>query len=433
MISTTLDRTQAPAEAPLAPKALPSVALAHLSNGTPVHLIRFGAQPVSEVQLVYRAGHSHEAKSALDGLVLKMLTEGTARYDALALAQAFDGLGAFVQTQPGYEVSTISLSVLTRRVADALPLLAEVALAPTFPQQEWDRYRERTRQGLTVEQRKTSYHARRAFLRLAYGEHHPYAANLGADELTAITHADLVAHHQARYAGAPMAILVSGQFEPEAMLSALEGHFGGLAPLAATPSRAAGVRPQPTSGRRFIPLPGQLQATLRVGLGDDGRFQRGHADYPALRLLTTVLGGYFGSRLMSNVREEKGYTYGIHAQWVALRHGGHLLIGTDVANAYVEPTLVEIRRELDRLCAEPIGADELHIARNYLLGRMLSEQETPFQVADIVKNQVVNELPADDYLHLFDRISAVTAEELLRLAQSYLRPERLLTVVCGDA
>lgn len=434
-MTSVLDRTQPPALSPLVAKALPPVQEHRLSGGLPVLLVRFGTQPVSEVQLLYRAGHSYELLPGLDGLLLRMLTEGTRTRSALELAQALDSLGAYVNTQSGYEVSAVSLSVLSRRAPEALALLAEIVRSPSLPPDEWTQLSDRTRQSLAVEQRKTAYHARRAFSRLAYGEAHPYAAQLGLPELDAITHGHLVGHHVACYAPGPSAILVAGQFEPTALLAALEQQFGQVQPAAATEraSRAAAEAPAATAGRRHIPLPGQVQSTLRMGLGDDGRFRREHLDYPALRLLTTVLGGYFGSRLMSNIREEKGYTYGIHAQWSALRYGGHFVIGTDVATAYVEPTLEETRRELDRLCHVPIPAAELDVARNYLLGRLLSEQETPFQVADILKNQRVNELPDTDYLHVFEQIRAQTPDSLQALAQSYFKPERMITVVCGEA
>lgn len=427
-----LDRSQAPSLASLSAKALPPIQTVQLSSGVPVHLVRFGTQPVGELQLIYRGGHSYEPKPGLDTAMLKMLTEGSRHRDSQALAEALDAQGAFVQTSPGYEVSAVSLSVLSRRFAAALKVVRELIYEPAFAEEEWSRYQQRTRQALAVEQQRTSYHARRGFVRMAYGEQHPYASVLGLSELDAISRTDLVDYHGQLFAGGPMAILVAGNFDADEVLRALDTEL----PMAPAPdagaSRAASMQPSPTSGRHHLPLPGLMQATLRIGYGDDGRFRRTAPDYAPMRLLTTVLGGYFGSRLMSNIREEKGYTYGIHAQWSAMRYGGHMLIGTDVANAFVEPTLREVRLELDRLCQDLIPANELQTARNYLLGRMLSEQETPFQVADILKNQLVNGLTPSEYTALFERIQATTAEELRNLAQAYFRPERLLEVISGE-
>ncbi|MBX3102872.1 MAG: insulinase family protein, partial [Bacteroidetes bacterium] len=157
-----------------------------------------------------------------------------------------------------------------------------------------------------------------------------------------------------------------------------------------------------------------------------------HDSYHPMRLVNTLLGGYFGSRLMKNIREDKGYTYGIYSQWQCLQHAGMFVIGADVGNEFVEDTLHQIRLEIQRLREEPVPEDELNVARNYLLGRIVSQQETPFQVADLLKMLLHHGLNTQELALGFERIQQTTTREIQALAQEYLHPDHLRVVIAGD-
>jgi predicted Zn-dependent peptidase len=150
-----------------------------------------------------------------------------------------------------------------------------------------------------------------------------------------------------------------------------------------------------------------------------------------MRFVTTILGGYFGSLLMKNIREAKGYTYGIYASWACRKRAGFLIISADVANAYVGPTLEETHKEIQKMQNTLLSEEELTIAKNYTLGRYIDSQETPFQVADIIKNIILNQLPLEDIQHGFEQIQAMQAQEVMELSQRYFLPEKMLTVVAG--
>lgn len=400
-----------------------------LKNGMPAYLIRFGAQPVTEVQLVFRAGHAHENLPGADEAALRMLTDGTHNYTARQLAERLDFLGAFFNASSGYEISTLALSLLSKHLDAGLPLLQEIWLHPSFAQKDFDLLKRRELDRLAVEEQKTTYHARRAFLQGVLGAQHPYARVPDPTLWQVLSPDALRAHYRQVYRPANAAVIAAGNFDPDQLLALLNQHVGSLQPNATTlASSTDGLQPRTQSGHMQVPLPGQVQCTVRVGhLG----FARNHADYHRMRLVTTLLGGYFGSRLMQNIREDKGYTYGIQAGWTSLKHAGFFAISTDVGNGFVADTFVQIRHEIDRLRQELVPQEELDRVRNYLLGSMISEQETPFQIADILKNLYANNLPLTDVTDSFTQLQALTPADVLRLAQQYLKPESLLEVVCG--
>ena len=238
----------------------------------------------------------------------------------------------------------------------------------------------------------------------------------------------MVRYHAEQLTPGPFAAILAGRLPTAEVLAALETHFGSTPPPA---EQAPAPLPEPAAqhGRHHADLPGNLQCSLRIG---HRALPRHHPDHHAIRFAALILGGYFGSRLMKAIREEKGYTYGIGAQWMALKEDGFFLIGTDVGNAYAEATLSEVRAQIERLQAEPVPAEELETARRYFLGRLTARHETPFQLADILRNQLVMGLPADEEARAFAAVEGITAEALQEAAQAHFHPDKLLEVVAGS-
>jgi len=423
----TLDRTLAPEPAPLSAPPQPLVETAQLANGAPVYLVRFGDMPVVDCSVVSWAGTVYEAKPNATGYVAKMLLEGAGTRDAAAYAETLDELGASVSFRNGFETFSANLSCLTERFDEAVELLADAIYRPHFPAEKFELQRSRERQALSVQAQRTEFHARRLFRAKLWGESHPYGRSTSLETVDALELADVVQHHQNWVKPSNAYYVVAGQFEPEAVLAQLNRVFGADV-IVDPPVPNLPAPPVADGGFMAYDMPNKQQATLRLGLRTAGR---DHPDYHALQLLTTVLGGYFGSRLMSNLREEKGFTYGIGAQWSAMRHGGLFVIGTDVGAAYTQPALAEIRHELVRLRKEPLPERELAVARNYRIGRLLMSQETPFQVGERVKSWVANGVAFDDVQVAYDTLQRTTPSDLHRLAQVYLDPDAMTTVVAG--
>ncbi len=424
-----LDRMAAPAAGRPTLPTLPPVEHATAAGGQPVVFLAYGLAPVAEVQLVFDVGAWNEGTPGVAQFTGRLLTEGTDRLSGPQIAEQFDALGAFVNVESGADFLTLSLSVLTRNLRPALELLLHVVAQARFPEAEYELQLRRSFDSLTVDEQKTSWQARRACFRRLFGPTHPYGTSVDRAALEALSREALLACQHQHLRPDRLFVLAAGQFTAADVLEPLNAYVGSTSYREPVYGRFE-QPPQPELGFHRVEMPRQLQASVRVGqLG----FERSHPDLDAMRLLNTVLGGYFGSRLMSNIREDKGYTYGIGSGWVSYRSGGYLTIATDVGRDYVADTFVQIRHEADRLRQEPIPEAELETARNYLLGRLVSDLETPFQLADRLKYQGVYGLPDDELARMFEALLALTPDDLLTAAQRHLRPEEWVEVAAGPA
>lgn len=429
-----LDRKQAPAPAALENILFPPVQIRRLSNGIPVYLCQFGTQEIIELSLTFPAGRCYEVGMSESSFTAKMIQEGTASYNALEFARRLDFFGATLHVENGFEVSTVGLTTLSKHFDSTLPLVQEMVVAPIFPEDELQKLKQRTVQHLDVEEKKTSYIARKHFNRILFGADHPYGRNADKEDIVAIEMAPLKAFHQRYFSLVNAEIVLCGRFEEGAVMRALEANFGSADMIDPAmkvkegESRGLPMQPAPAGAFHYYEMADSMQATIRVG---HRAFQRNHPDYYGMQLLSTIYGGYFGSRLMKNIREEKGYTYGIGAGWIPMKYSGIFIVQTDVGNEYIRATLSEIEKEMRTLMETPVSEQELGLVKNYMLGRSASGRETPSQIAGYIRNILLHGLRFEELDEKFDLIQSVSAADVLRLAQTYFEPEALVQVVCG--
>jgi zinc protease len=434
METETLDRRMVPAAAPLEKILFPQIKQATLANGVVVHMLQFGAQAIVELGAIFPAGKCFEPASSVANFTAKMMQEGTRQRSSLEYARAIDNFGAFVNVDSGYEAASVSLTSLTKHLASTVPLWAEMILEPAFPEQEMEKLRERSLQHLDVEEQKTGYIARREFNKLLFGAAHPYGEPAGKEGIQAIQLADLQAFHTKHFHPANAVIVAVGRFDEAQLLAVLDATIGqqhlpaGGHKVDLSASLGRLVADAPATGLQYFEKNDSMQATLRVG---HRAFARSHPDYYPMQIVNTVYGGYFGSRLMKNIREEKGYTYGIGSAWLSMKYDGLFVIQTDVGNEYITPTLVEIRKEMDRLLTLGVSDAELDLVRNYTLGRSATGRETPSQLSGLIQNALINGFEFHEMDRKFDIVMALQKEDIQRLAVQYLQPDQLLEVVCG--
>ena len=424
-----LDRITPPLAQPFTPRHLPPYTTRKLSNGIPVYCLQYGTVDIAEVQLVFKGGAAFEDKPGSIQYMAANLKEGTTSRTGQQLAERLDDFGASISADTDSEFVAVSLSALTKHLSKTLPLLREVIMTPSFPEEDFLNMKHRGLQRMELMALKTSFIARREFLRLTYGDAHPYGAVFGPEELKALTIEDLKTCHQQYLGLGNCFILAVGRFEEEQLIGELETHFGkepatgkieGL-------SHAANAEIVTASGRHYKEQEG-MQATLRLGhLG----LKRKHDDYYPMIVVNTILGGYFGSRLMKNIREEKGLTYGIYAIWYSDKYSGHFSIQGDVSNDKIELALSEIRKEIQRLIDEPIPEDELTLVKNYLLGKSVSERESPFQLSNLMRYSLAYDISFESLDQKFDIIQNLQVSDIQRLAQQYYHPDQLLEVISG--
>lgn len=423
-----LDRTIAPVLQPFKHIPLPEYHSTVLSNGIPVYFLPWGNTGITEINLVFAAGRNHAAPS-LANMAMAMLTEGTIALDSQAFAQALDDYGAYMGHEVENEYSTLGLTTLSSQMHATVPLLRDAAFSPRFAPELWEIQVRNTASKLAVEQKTTSYQARRTMAEKWFGPSHPLGKFLDPEEVKALSLEDARQFHNTFIKPETMQIVVCGEYDEASTLALLDTVFGQLPrqgterPLSAALTQA----PQTATGREQILVSG-MQSTLR--LVQPG-VPRSHPDFYAIQFMGVVFGGYFGSRLMKNIREEKGYTYGISAMWAAEKNYGYLVIGADVGNEYVEDTIVQTKLEMKRLQEELASDEEIDLVRNYLIGTSISQRETPAQMADLLAFSLMSDLSFPELDRKFEVIAAMTAQQVQALARQWLRPDELLEVVAG--
>ena len=399
-----------------------------------MHYVPFGSQDVLDLRIIFPSGKAFEKGNGVAGVVSSMLQEGTTSFTGFQLAQKLDEYGSFIDYSSGFETTTLRLTTLGKHMGAIMPVFREVALEPTFPEGELEKLLERQKQGLEVDEQKTAYIARREFNRLLFGSNHPYGRPVFREDLDGIQRYQLEAFHKSRYDLSAAVIVAAGGVDENRLKQLLEQNFGevsldnGYRGLETELLSGENATETGMNGMHYFERSDSMQATLRVG---HVAFRRNHPDYHPMQVVNTILGGYFGSRLMRNIREEKGYTYGIGSGWVSMRNSGIFIIQTDVGNQYIRPTLSETKKELNLLIEKGTSQEELDIVKNYMVGKSVSAREMPSQVSESLTSAVINGLDFSVLDQKFDRIMSVTTADVKRLAEQNMQPEQLLEVVSG--
>lgn len=426
-----LDRTQAPAFQAIQSVQLPAVDIHTLANGVPLYLIAVQQQPVLRLEIILEAGTWYEADDEMGAasFALKMLAEGTATRSSAQISEAFDQYGAFLDLSSGPDRASLVVYCLTRHLSSILPLVRELLTEPTFPDKELGDLRNITAQSLRVNLEKNSYVAGVRFRETIMGKTHPYGRSQHLDIVESITRAAVAGFYERVIRNQPFRVLLAGQAsgaEVELVNQSL-GQLTVQVPI----SIPAHARPQ--MRRPVAPIlvekAASLQSSIRMGRR---LFARSHPDFIKTLVMNEVFGGYFGSRLMKNIREEKGFTYGISSNLASFRRDGYFLIGTDVKKEFTQQTLDEIYKEIGRMQTELVPDDELETVTNYMAGEFVGSLNTPFEIADRYKVILLDGLPDDFLSGYVARLRAVSPDDIRDMAQLYLQPDMLLEVVVGS-
>ncbi|MBI5916319.1 MAG: insulinase family protein [Bacteroidetes bacterium] len=396
----------------------------HLSNGIPVYETNLGTQDILKLELVFFAGRPYERKKLASRTTAALMREGTRHHTAAEMAEVLDYYGGTLSMPISMDTANVLLYSLTKHFDKLLPLVAEMLSEPSFPQEELDSFVVRNKQRLQVDLTKNDFVAYRKFTEMLYGEDHPYGYNSYLETYSAITREDLLTHFQENYTSGNCMIFLSGKVS-EAARKLLDEHLGKAIPKGER--RQAVLLPVNSVPEKLeSPLPGSVQLAVRIGCH---LFNRQHPDYNGMYVLNTILGGYFSSRLMTNIREKKGYTYNIYSSHEAMLYGGYFYVGTEVSNEFVKRTVKEIYAEMKRLQKNLVGDDELEMVKNYLLGTLLTNLDGPFNISEVVKTFVTEGQPLIAFEELADVIKHITAKEIRNLARKYFQKEAMWEVI----
>lgn len=427
------DRSKAPAAGPAPELHLPAIDKRMLSNGLPVWIMGVHKVPTVHIELVVRAGTAADPRGrfGLASLTAAMLDEGAGSRSALEIADAVDFLGADLAASSTSDASFVDLHVPVARVGNALPIMADIVARPTFPETELKRLREERLASLLEAQDDPEQLVQFAFPRVVYGAAHRYGSpGMGtATSLKAIVPADLHAFHAAQYRPSNALVVVTGDVTAASIVPLLERTLGSWHGAAGGTVTRVPDAPQLTARHVYlVDKPGAAQSQIRIGwIG----VPRSTPDYFALRVLNTVLGEAFTSRLNHNLREVHGYAYGANSRFDMRATAGPFYATAGVQTDKTVESLKEFFTELANI-HQPVSAEELQKAKNYLALQLPRNFETERAAASALAQAFVYKLPADYYQTYGSRVAAVTAEQVRRAADSYIQPDRFAVVIVGD-
>ena len=429
-----VDRTKAPASGRERQYQFPQATRSQLSNGLQIFVVERPALPIITLGLIVPAGAESDPAGGggLAQLAARLLTEGTKTRSAAQIAEGFEGLGGTITSSATWDAAFVQASVLSRNLEPAIGILADVVLNPAFPEREVERLKNQRLAELQQQRARPEGLASEMFFRLAYDTTSPYARPSGGtpESVRSLTRERIAAFHTAAYRPNVATLFVVGAVRA-ADVQRLAGRFFGPwtrgEVRAARPVSRAGAQ----GGRIYLfDRPGAVQSALAVG---GVAIARNDPDYIATQVLNTILGGAFGSRINMNLREARGYTYGAFSNFFTPRMTGAFIAETAVRTPTTDSSVTELLKELRRMRAELVPAEELDGARQNLIGRFPTDLLTNQSLATALANRIIYSLPANYYDTYRDKVAAVDAATTQALAGKYLDPGTFVWVVVGDA
>ena len=399
-----------------------------LDNGVKMYPVDAGTQELMEIQGIFKAGSSYQPKPFVARFTNILLKEGSAKYSSSEISGILDFYGAYLNNSINLDAGTMSFFILNKHLNDVMPVIEDVIKNPVFPEKELEIYRANSIHDLRVKQEKVDFIARRAFMKQVYGERHPYGFMGEVEDFDNICREDLTDFHYRHYGLESAKILIAGKL-PGGLADTMNRYFGQKDFLHNAGFQAPAFdMPLPPPARRLIHKDAAVQSAIVIG---KALFNRKHPDYFDFSIMNTVLGGYFGSRLMKNIREEKGYTYGVHSGLFSHYEGGTFKIFTQVGCENTANALNEIYKEIEILQNDLIGEDELETVKNYLTGQLLRTFDGVFSLAYSVRLILEYDLGTGYFNDFLRRIREITPAAIRLMAQKYLALDSLHELVVG--
>ncbi|ANE51885.1 M16 family metallopeptidase [Flavisolibacter tropicus] len=395
-----------------------------LKNGVDVYAIDAGAEEVLMLDCVFYAGNWYEQHNLEAASTNFLLKNGTKNKSAFQINEHFEYYGSYLNRACYNETSTITLHSLSKHLQELLPVMREIITECTFPQEELDIYKQNMKQRLNVNLKKGDFVATRLIDAYLYGEQHPYGRYSRFEDFDAITRESLQQFYKQYYQNGKLIIFVAGKL-PKNIFELLEANFGDLQN---SPIAIADLPSHPADEKKYrvINDPNGVQGAIRMGTPFPNRH---HPDFLKVMVLNNLFGGFFGSRLMNNIREDKGYTYGIYSYLENHIQQSAWVISTEAGKDVSEATVAEVYKEMEGLRNEPVGEEELSLVRNYMAGSILGDLDGPFQILNRWKNIILNGLDEQYFYNQLNTIRTVSAQELQELANKYLHPEKFYELI----
>jgi predicted Zn-dependent peptidase len=397
-----------------------------LDNKVPVYAMNAGAQDVVMVEWVFDAGNWYDKQPMVAATTNFLIKNGTTSKTAYQINDFFEFHGAYLNRSCYNETASITLHCLSKHLETLLPVVREIIETSIFPAEELAIYIQNQKQRLSVNLQKCDFIANRLIDEYLFGINHPYGTYSNAEDYDALNTDLLKAFYKQYYLKGSCKIFVAGKM-PTGYESMLNKAFGTLPLHADAP--VVVEHPIVTAAQKKVEIINDengVQGAIRMARPFPNRH---HPDFQKAHVLNTLFGGFFGSRLMSNIREDKGYTYGIHSYFQNHVHASAWMISTEAGRDVCAATITEVLKEMELLRNELVDMEELNLVRNYMIGSLLGDLDGPFQLIGRWKNYVLNGLDENYFYKSIETIKSVTPQELQRLANTYLQPDDFYELV----
>jgi predicted Zn-dependent peptidase len=396
-----------------------------LKNNTPVYAVNAGVEEVMMLEFVFYAGNCYEQKNIVAAATNSLLKNGTSKKSAYQINEHFEYYGAYLNRACFNETATLSLHCLSKHLNNLLPVIREILTDSIFPEKELEILKQNSKQQLSVNLKKCDFVANRLIDKNLYGEDHPYGKFNTAEAYDALQAEELRKFYKDYYLNGKCILFAAGKL-PLDFEKQLNNYFGDLNINETIP--ATENIPLPVTQKKFNINndPNGVQGAIRIARPFPNRH---HPDFKKVMILNTLFGGFFGSRLMANIREEKGYTYGINSYLQNHIQQTAWMISTEAGKDVCEATIQEVYKEMDLLKTELVDDEELLLVKNYMMGSNLGDLDGPFQIINRWKNLILNNLDENYFYDYINTIKNISAEEIKDLANKYLVPEEFFELV----
>lgn len=397
-----------------------------LDNGVAVYNVQAGTEEVVQIEWVFKAGNWFEEKKLVASAANFLIKNGTTNKSAYEINEFVDFYGAYLNRSCYNETAVVSLHCLSKQLEHILPLVQEIFLDATMPEEELLIYKQNMKQRLAVNLKKCDFIAGRKIDALLFGEKHPYGVYSEMSDYDAIQQKELIQYYNSFYKNGHCTIFSAGIL-PANYQQLLNTYFGQLS-FNKTEINKVSHTIIPSTQKKWNILNDTegVQGAIRIArpcpLPTDPVF-------PKLQVLNVLFGGFFGSRLMTNIREDKGYTYGIYSYLMNHIHASAILISTEAGRDVCEATVKEVYHEMEQLRMKEVGEDELLLVKNYLIGTLLGDLDGPFHIIGRWKNLILHGMDESHFNYYVDTIKSIDSKELKYLAEKYLNPEEFYELV----
>ena len=423
----SINRTQAPKIHAIELDSLPQIQSSKLENGIDMHVLNVLHEEIIQIELVLAVGKMDEHKKMLLQLVATQVKEGTKSKSSKEIADTFEFYGASIKAYTSSDSFHLQLTCLTKFVDELFPLYLEIFQFPLFPEKELLDFVNRQAQKLLIREKKVGFLADRMFFETIFGRDHYYGYGDRLRYLNSINQNDLIAFHKEYFNSNPLAVFVNGkvsQMNIDQIKNGLKGF-----PNRPVKANKVVLRSSNQPANKFLEKEGAVQSAIRVGRIGVPDYKS--SEYPKFLLTNLIFGGFFGSRLMSNIREDKGYTYGIYSYPGIFKHDSYWMVSTETGNAVSGSALKEIYFEMDRMRNEQVSENELNLVKSYFSGNLLNRLSGSFKLMRAFIELNKHGLDLSYYLQLEDLVKQVSAKEIEDIANKWFDPDEMTVVVAG--